>query len=221
MQRSQTGRMVRIAVFYDGGYFDEVSRYYKYGHPRRARLSLEGVASFIRFKVAELERVSEELCPVVESHYFRGRFSASEAEAAGKLKDQALFDDVLIRGEIAQHYLPVTSAPGERPTEHGVDLRLALEAYDLAAHGRYDVLALIGCDGDYVPLVRKLSGLGVRTLVLAWDFRYEFDDQQGRRKVKETRTSQALLDICTWFLYMPQVIDEAASGDERVSELFV
>jgi hypothetical protein len=39
--------IVRIAVFIDGGYFDEVSRYYKFRHPRGLRLSFAGLHTLI------------------------------------------------------------------------------------------------------------------------------------------------------------------------------
>jgi hypothetical protein len=45
-------KLTRIAVFFDGGYFDEVSKYYKFNHTRHSRLSVQGVQSFIRREVA-------------------------------------------------------------------------------------------------------------------------------------------------------------------------
>jgi uncharacterized LabA/DUF88 family protein len=222
MAGSDGKRLVRIGMFIDGGYFDEVSRYYKFGHARGTRLSLDGLQRFIRKTVADWEESELSLCPIVEAHYFRGRFSANDAEAAGKLKDQAVFDDVLIRTDIHQHYLPVSTNTGQPPKERGVDLRLALEVYDMAVHGRFDVVALVACDSDYVPLLRKLAETGVRTLVLAWDFRYEFDDLQGRRRLKETRTSQALIEACTYPVMMTALIDDRSRKDEQlVQQLFV
>jgi len=44
------------------------------------------------------------------------------------------------------------------------------------------------CDSDYVLLARKLSAIGTRTMLLAWDFSYEYTDQQGIKRRKETRT---------------------------------
>lgn len=212
----------RIAVFYDGGYFDEVSRYYKFGHPRGSRLSFEGVQRFIRYKTAAFEKRELARCPIVESHYFRGRFSAADAEAAGKLRDQAIIDDILIRSDVSQHYLPVTINNGERPKERGIDLRLALEAYDQAIHGKYDLLALVGCDGDYAALVKKLAGVGARSMVLAWDFHYSFEDQAGRKKTKETRTAKALIEACTWPVMMSSLVDDPPAEDRAlVDQLFV
>jgi uncharacterized LabA/DUF88 family protein len=214
-------KLTRIAVFIDGGYFDEVSRYYKFQHARNARISLDGLQSFIRHKVAEAEKTEESYCQVVESHYFRGRFSAADAVSAGKLQDQAAFDDVLIRAGVVQHYMPIRSYRG-KPQEMGIDVWLSLEAFDLAVHKRFDVLALVACDADYVPLLRKLSGIGTRSIVLAWDFQYEFTDTKGVTQKKETRTSQALIDACTYPVMMAPLIDDRSKKDDAVIKgLFV
>jgi uncharacterized LabA/DUF88 family protein len=210
------GKLVRIAVFFDGGYFDEVSRFYKFQHSRRARLSVQGIQAFIRHAVADKEKTDESYCQIVEAHYFRGRFSASDAAAAGKLEDQAAFDDILIRAGIVQHYLPMRISQQGRPQEMGIDVWLSLEAFDLAVHKRFDVLALIACDADYVPLARKLSGIGTRTMVLAWDFQYEFTDWQGVAKRRETRTAQALIDGCTYPVMMTAIIDDRSKKDDAV-----
>lgn len=118
-------RLPRIAVFINGGYFDEVSRYYKFQHERQARISVNGLQSFIRHKVAELERTAEDYCQIVESHYFWGRFSAVDAAAAGKLEDQAASDDILIRAGVVQHYMPIRMYRG-KPQEASIDVWLSL-----------------------------------------------------------------------------------------------
>ncbi len=214
-------RLLRIAVFIDGGYFDEVSRFYKFQHERKSRISVNGLQAFIRRKVAEYEKTEESYCQIVESHYFRGRFSAADAAAAGKLEDQAAFDDILIRAGIVQHYTPIRTLRG-KPQEMGIDVWLSLEAFDLAVHKGFDVLALVACDADYVPLVRKLSGIGTRTMLLAWDFSYEFVDGNGNRQKKETRTAQALIEASTYPLMMGVLVkDRSKKDDQLIKSLFV
>jgi len=44
----RTDKLTRIAVFIDGGYFDEVSRYYRFAHRRASRLSLTGLQTLAR-----------------------------------------------------------------------------------------------------------------------------------------------------------------------------
>ena len=209
--------MVRVAVFYDGGYLNEVSNYYKFYHEKQSRISIYGIHSFIRRQVSSLESVDERRVQIVEAHYFRGRFSAEAADHAGKLKAERMFDDVLIRAGVVQHYLPVDER-SFKPQEKGIDVWLSLEAFDLAVHKKLDVVALLGCDGDYVPLVRKLNGIGTRVILLAWDFQYTMPDGAER----ETRTSRALINEVTYPVMMNEVIDHAMDEkDSSIEVLFI
>lgn len=217
IEHSEKKGMVRVAVFYDGGYLNEVSNYYKFYHPKQSRISIYGIHGFIRKQVSRLEKVEERRVQVVEAHYFRGRFSAEAADQAGKLKAERMFDDVLIRAGVVQHYLPVDER-SSRPQEKGIDVWLSLEAFDLAVHKKLDVVALLGCDGDYVPLVRKLNGIGTRVILLAWDFNYTMPDGSER----ETRTSRALINEVTYPVLMSELIDEAPEAEkEDLDILFI
>ena len=99
--------LTRIGIFYDGNFFHIVSSYYAYHHPRKARISIRGLHEFVRARVAHEEHIDPRMCQVVDVHYFRGRFSADEAEAAGKLHAERAFDDVLVREGVTTHYLPM------------------------------------------------------------------------------------------------------------------
>ena len=93
-----------------------------------------------------------------------------------------------------------------------------LDAYELASYNRFDILVLIACDGDYLPLVRKLSARGVRVMVLGWDFRYT--DANGYER--ETRTAQVLLDNATYPIEMVNLIEERTrNGEVEINSLFV
>lgn len=52
---SENDKLTRIGVFYDGGYFQAISDYYKYHHDRRARISLKGLHEFAANRVASEE----------------------------------------------------------------------------------------------------------------------------------------------------------------------
>ena len=82
--------------------------------------------------------------------------------------------------------------------------------------------ALIGCDAEYVPLARKLSGIGTRTILLAWDFQYEFVDDKKIKQKKEQRTSQALIEACTYPVMMVPLVDDRSKKDDPILKgLFV
>ncbi len=210
---TENSRLTRIGVFYDGNFFFHVSNYYNYHHGRRARISISGLHEFIRNQVAECEGIEVKYCQIVDAHYFRGRSRAIDADQRGSLRRERAFDDVLVREGVVTHYLPL-GPEGEK----GIDVWLALEAFELSIYKRFDVTVLVVCDGDFLPLVRKLNTIGTRVMLLAWDFRYTDHNRQER----ETRTAQVLLDEVTYPVMMSQIIDDRSRRNESlVNNLFV
>ncbi len=212
-------KLTRIGVFYDGNYFLHVSNYYAYHHERRSRVSIAGLHEFVRQHIADEEDKDFALCQIVDAHYFRGRLSAQEASNEGnRLYYDRLFDDILMMEGVTTHYLPVRTVQGYRQ-ERGIDVWMALEAFELTLHKQFEVVVLIASDSDFVPLVRKLHTLGVRVMVLTWD--YEFYDEEGRRR--STVTSQYLLDEATYPLAMHTIIDRVEENEDSfpISRLFV
>jgi uncharacterized LabA/DUF88 family protein/cold shock CspA family protein len=212
-------KLVRIGVFYDGNYFLQVSNYYAYGHPRKKRLSVSGLHDFIKSQVADEEANDVRLCQIVDSHYFRGRLNATEASQRGDtLYWDRVFDDILMSEGVTTHFLPVKTSHDGIMHEKGIDVWLALEAFELAFYKRFNVLVLIASDGDYVPLVRKLNTLGTRVMVLGWDF--EYNNETGQKLI--TRTSQDLLEEVTYPVQMSQIIDDRVRQKEPIiNNLFV
>ncbi|MFZ4475224.1 MAG: NYN domain-containing protein [Saprospiraceae bacterium] len=211
-------KLTRIGVFYDGNYFLHVSNYYAYHHERRSRLSIAGLHEFVRQRIADEDAKDFHLAQIVDAHYFRGRLSAQEASAEGnRLFYDRLFDDILMMEGVTTHYLPVRTVAGYRQ-ERGIDVWMALEAFELTLNKQFDVVVLIASDSDFVPLVRKLHTLGVRVMLVTWD--YEYYDEEGRRR--STVTSSYLWDEVTYPVAMHSVIDDAQEDDIfPVSRLFV
>ena len=211
---STDNKLIRIGVFYDGNFFSRVSNFYRYNHPRTARIRIAGLHHFIREEVARFEEINPRFCQIVDAHYFRGRLTASEAQGRDLLYGERSFDDVLTREGITTHYLPLTQY-GE---EKGIDVLFALEAYELALHKGFNVTAIVAGDSDYVPLVRKLHALGTRVMVLGWDIEYE--DDLGRTQT--TRTAQALLEEVTYPILMNRIIeDRTRQSDPMIENLFI
>ena len=118
---------------------------------------------------------------------------------------------------IETHYLPLRNRMG-RKEEKGIYVWLALEAYELALRYKLDVLVLVSSDGEYVPLIRKLSTLGVRVMVMNWEF--DYIDDLGRQV--STRTSSDLLTEVSYALEADTLITEGlAKGDPLVENLFM
>ncbi len=210
---------LKIGVFYDGSYFTHVSNYYNYVHPHRRRIHIGGLHDFVKHIVAEKEGTRPNLCHIIDAHFFRGRFTAREAnEKPNQLYHDRVFDDVLMYNNVQTHYMPVKYMQG-RKKEKGIDVLMALETYELCMLKRYDVVALVASDGDHVPTVRKLHALGCKTLLLGWDF--EFNDS-GSGDLMTTRTSTDLWNEVTYPLQMHDLIDEGLKEDDEViREMFV
>ncbi len=210
---SHEGKLTRIGVFYDGNYFSHVSNYYLYHHPRKARINIQGLHQFIIAEASRAENSMIRHCRIVDAHYFRGRLSASETKSRNALYSERVFDEVLMREGIITHYLPLQGG-GEK----GIDVWLALEAFELAIYKRFDVSVLIAGDGDYLPLIRKLNTLGTRVMILGWDFTYT--DKNGMEKM--TRTAQTILDEATYPVLMNTVIDDRSrKTDPLIENLFL
>ena len=210
---------MKVGVFYDGSYYTHVSNYYNYVHPHRRRIHVGGLHDYVKHMVAEREGTRPNLCHIIDAHFFRGRFTAREAnEKPNQLYHDRVFDDVLMYNNVQTHYLPLKDMMG-RKKEKGIDVLMALETYELCMLKRYDVVALVASDGDHVPLVRKLHALGCKTMLLGWDF--EFTDAETG-ELQYTRTSTDLWNEVTYPLQMHDLIDEGLRDDDEViRELFV
>ena len=212
-------RLTRIGVFYDGNYFYHVSNYYSYSHPRKSRISISGLHEFIRSQVAEHESIPLSMSHIVDAHYFRGRLSAKDAsQKNNQLYYDRVFDDILMSEGVITHYLPVKSTHFGFKQEKRIDVWLALEAFELTLFKKFDVLVMIASDGDYVPLARKLNALGTRVMILSWDFEYKDENDV----LKATKTSQELLEAVSYPIAMHEIIENRIKRNEPfIERLFV
>jgi len=217
MIHDENTRLKRIAIFYDGTFFQKLSQYYRYQHPRQKFLDLGGLHEYIRHRVAAVEANNNvSLCQIVEAHFFRGRFSLNAAKAANSLETDRLIDQLLMFAGVVAHYYPMNekSTP---PEEKGIDVWLALEAYDMAVHKRFDVLVLLAGDQDYVPLIRKVNGLGTRVMMIGVDL--EYTDQNGDKRYQ--KTSQRLIDEASYTVMLTEEVEsKTARGDSVIDALF-
>jgi len=203
--------MLRVACFYDGSFFVRVSNYYKHYHDRKSYLSFTGIHEFIRQRIAEYEGTDRHMVQMIQSHFFRGRFSLQAAKTANALEADRYFDQLLMYAGIVSHYYPMNESVMP-PQEKGIDVWLALEAYDLAVTNGFDVLALVVSDQDFLPLIRKMHARTIRTLVLAVDIRYS--DTQGIDR--SLATSHQLTNEATYALNLSGEIESAGPDDMKL-----
>jgi cold shock CspA family protein/uncharacterized LabA/DUF88 family protein len=205
--------ILRIGIFYDGYYFYKISNYYKYEHERKSRISISGLHDFIRNEVSTLTKTDIGQCRIIDAHYFKGRSSAKEL--GEKVQSERIFEDILMRENIVSHYLPLRFGDNNTVQEKGIDVWLALEAYELAIYKHFDILVLVAGDGDYVPLVRKLHTVGTQVMLICWDFSYHNENGD----IVETKTSRQLQEEVFFPVFMHQRIEQNDSG--FIKELFV
>jgi len=193
-------KSIRIGIYYDGHYFYKVSNYYKFDHPRQARISIQGLHNYIVNEVSGRLDADDEDCKVVEAHYFRGRSIKSGNEKA--IVGERFFEDALTKEGVNLHYLPLIRGANNELKEKGIDVSLALDAYKKATAKAFDILVLIAGDGDYLPLVRELQTISVpiEVMLLSWDFECANGDV--------TMTSQDLLEEVKYPIQMANVIDD-------------
>ncbi len=209
--------IIKVGIFYDGNFFFHVSTYYRYVHPPFKRISIRGLHEFIKNKVSEFEEVESRYVHIVAAHFFRGRLSAKDAEIEGKLYSERVFEDILMSEGVVTHYLPIKTRT-EKRHETGIDVWLALEAYEAVVHKQLDVLVVITGDADFIPLVKKAQSAGAKVMILGWDFKYT--DEIGNEQ--STLTSAELMDIATYPLRMHFIIEQGLeNNDIRILELFL
>ncbi|MGB4665605.1 MAG: cold shock domain-containing protein [Bacteroidales bacterium] len=210
--------LIRLGIFYDGNYLLHVSNYYNYFHERKSRISLHGLNKYIKYYVSSIEDIDTKYVTITESHYFKSRLSVKEVgNKQNQLFFDRLFDDVLMMENVVAHYHPVRNIQGIK-MEKEIGMNLALHAYEIASNKKIDLLVLVACDGDYVSLIKKINGLGIKVLLVSWDFEYT-DDQNYLRM---TKTSQDLIEETTYHLALNDIIDDPANkGNSFVEGLFV
>jgi cold shock CspA family protein/uncharacterized LabA/DUF88 family protein len=213
MEKKSMLDILRIGIFYDGYYFYKVSNYYKYEHEKKSRISISGLHEFIRSEVAALTKMDMRQCQIIDAHYFKGRSSAKEL--GEKVQSERIFEDILMRENIVSHYLPLRYGENNVVQEKGIDVWLALEAYELAIYKHFDILVLVAGDGDYVPLVRKLHTLGAQVMLICWDFSYHNENGD----IVETKTSRQLMEEVFYLESMHHKIE--LGGSEFIKNLFV
>ena len=177
MNTEISNRLTRIAVFFDGSYFINMSNYYHLQDRRKKNITLTGFHEYIRLKVSEREKRDIALCQIVESHFFRGRFSLRMAEERNDLKSDRYIDQLLMYAGIVPHYYPMNEKT-DPPEEKGIDVGLSLEAYDLAIRKKFDVMVLVAGDQDYFPLMKKVNGVGARIMVIGMNKEWRFQDKR-------------------------------------------
>lgn len=94
--------IISIGLFIDGGYYAKVNQALE--ETLQSRINVAALFSFIKEKVAQLEQDKEKNCLITESHFYRGRYKAYDAQKKNLLYSERRFEDSLIENDVVFHY---------------------------------------------------------------------------------------------------------------------
>lgn len=170
-----------IGLFIDGNYFVLLDN----GLGNTSRVNIKGLIQFIQKSIAEKYELDPASCIVTETHFFRGRYKAFDANKKGLLLKDRKFEDRLIENDVILHYKHVYDLPDGTPHEKGIDVWFALETYELAMYRDFDFVVMITGDADYEMLARKLKSLKIPAILLSW----HYDNQNPTAKALKEEIS--------------------------------
>jgi uncharacterized LabA/DUF88 family protein len=162
--------IISIGLFIDGGYYAKVNQALE--ETLQSRINVAALFSFIKEKVAQLEQDKEKNCLITESHFYRGRYKAYDAQKKNLLYSERRFEDSLIENDVVFHYKHLREIEKDGKTtviEKGVDVWFALEAYEIALYREFDYVVLITGDADHEMLIRKLKAIKAKPILLTWN----------------------------------------------------
>jgi uncharacterized LabA/DUF88 family protein/cold shock CspA family protein len=201
--------LLKIGVFYDGNFINYISDHYAFRHNIKSRLSLKGLEEFTINNISKLEDIDSTYCKIVDSHLYRGRTTARNADERDTLYGERVFDDACMYDGVSTHYLPIKMQNG-RIQGKGIDVWLALDAYEITSIKKLDIVVIVTSDTDFKPLIKKLHSLGTKTLLLSWNLQWDMDGE-----IHTTKTSKDLTDSVTWFIDVADHIE----NDSNVAKL--
>ena len=154
-----------VGVFIDGGYYAKINE----GFAGSREVNLKGLLDYICKRISKEENIERKRIYVTESHYYRGRYRASDAKSRNLLYDERKFEDMLIENDVIFHYKHLRTDPRGGVIEKGVDTWFALDTYELTLYREFDYVVLISGDADHEMLARKLKSLKTHVILLTWD----------------------------------------------------
>jgi len=196
-------KKTKICVFIDGYAFGLVSRYFKFGHQIKRGINFDGLFAYIQKQAAELIGVNEKNCAVIGRHLYKGVLAGRAATPEQAKKDSA-YSDLLKKHNITPHFRDLWTIEG-CTKEKMVDPDLICDALEMAFKKEFDVLVLIACDTDFVPMVEKLNKWAVDSVLFWWDLP-EYEVNGIKRKPQ--RTSELLIQSVKHHVEMSPIADK-------------
>ncbi|MBQ7812706.1 MAG: NYN domain-containing protein [Bacteroidales bacterium] len=156
-----------IGVFIDGGYFAKINE--GLAKLKMGSVNVRGLIQYIPEAISKIDGIAQKELYITESHYYRGRYRAHDAQERNLLYVERKFEDSLIENDIIFHYKHLRENPQGGVIEKGIDTWFALDTYEMTLYRNFDYVVLISGDADHEMLARKLKALKTHTILLTWD----------------------------------------------------
>ena len=237
-----------VGFYYDGSFFDKVTRYYRFFNARREFLNLGGLQDIICSQMNSANSASQIRYELAEAHFFKGRFSTRAlrefargtqnirsittqdeipVSLANSISEEERYIRVLESDRYVEDNLMYANieshyyrvADGTGPhSEKGIDVWLALSALEGAIERGLDVVVVFTGDEDFVPLFRKLKAKR-KTVVLVSE-KAEWEDRNGEKKF--LGYSRRLAEEADYVFTLGRMITELDAVDQNLcQELFI
>jgi hypothetical protein len=198
---------LRIAFFVDGFTLKKVNEYYRFFHPYHTRLDFRGLRSWARHEALKLFSPKSSFC-TMECHYYHPYKRPGDYASACGLKG---LERELHHGGFNVHY--AESVGNDRFTPN---LGLIDDALMFAAFGRMDVAVLFSTQGQFSIFPERLRAVGVKTLVLGWNFAYPKADRWVN-----WQTDSGLRESCDYYVAMEHIANKYPPVPEGRVGLFL
>ena len=174
------GNQLSVGIFIDGGYYAKINEALERLFSKQ--LDIRKLFDYMRGRISEKSGRSLEDIHIVEAHFFRGRYRASDAKEKNLLYEERSFEDTLIENDIIFHYKHLRELEkkgGVTLIEKGIDVWFALETYELSMIRKFDYVILVTGDADHEMLAKKLNSLKIKVILLNW----RLDSQSSTSKL--------------------------------------
>ena len=198
---------LRIAFFVDGFTLKKVNEYYRFFHPYHTRLDFRGLRSWARHEALKLFSPKSSFC-TRECHYYHPYKRPGDYASACGLKG---LERELHHGGFNVHY--AESVGNDRFTPN---LGLIDDALMFAAFGRMGVAVLFSTQGQFSIFPERLRAVGVKTLVLGWNFAYPKADRWVN-----WQTDSGLRESCDYYVAMEHIANKYPPVPEGRVGLFL
>lgn len=165
--------------FYDGSHFNYAQNYfYGKGH---GWLSFQPFHKLLEDYIRKHDKGDFEY-KIVYAAWYQGLYSVLNAEDKHLKLDRQRHQDLLHAG-IETKFQPMSQSSNK---EKGIDVAMALDVFETALIGEFDLAVLVTGDGDFVPLVRVLHKHGILVNVAYFDY-----EENGRKSFCNERLKEA------------------------------